>query len=332
MKLSFTPSVLVLAILGCVSSQPADVGSEVPNRAEVRGSVVDAGGIVVPGAVLTIHRADAGCAILSAPLTVTTEPNGTFSATLAGESGPGYLGCVVVDASAGNVTMRKTSPVFFSSDESPRSRTTIDIALPKASVPLNSESERIVNLLRSAVNSMDRESVARLYPYVRGTAEMLWPAIDAHRRILGHIERVSYDGGDPRSSRWLLHGVGGTSLPVTVVTQNLTLIHSPVIDYAARADAAVRNLLSAAAANDVATMQRALTSDDEDVSPEMARSMIDEFRRRFDPSTVSATLVSVDSTRSLLYYRLSGLDSSGAPSQATVSFIYGDGLVGFRGF
>ncbi|MBW3563708.1 MAG: hypothetical protein KY459_03180 [Acidobacteria bacterium] len=322
---------------GCMHSADRDATDPLlperpPNVAHIEGVVTDARGVVVTGSRVTLRRADAGCSSPTDPITVTSGWNGEFEATLAGGAGPAFLGCVVIDAAAGNVEQRQSVPVFFSSAETDRNRAEVRIQLPRASVPINSEAERIVGLLGRAVNSMDRSAVDELALYVPGLSETLWPAIDAHRRILGHIERISYAGGEPRRSNWTLHGVGGTTLSATLITGDLTLLHSPVLDYTARADSRVRVILAAAVANDTERMQRALTADDEDVSRTTADEVIAAIRSRFDPSTVSAALIGVDETTATLRYRLSGLAPDGTPAEEELLLGFGDGLVGFRGF
>ncbi|HUO84291.1 MAG TPA: hypothetical protein VM534_04170 [Thermoanaerobaculia bacterium] len=326
-----------LLIGGCQhSADPEATGpllpERLPNVAHIEGIVTDARGMVVTGSQVTLRRADAGCSSPTDPITVTSGWNGEFEATLSGGAGPAFLGCVVIDATAGNVEQRQSVPVFFSSTETDRNRAEVSIRLPRASVPINSEAERIVGLLGKAVNSMDRSAVDELVVYVPGLSETLWPAIDAHRRILGHIERISYAGGEPRRSNWTLHGVGGTTLSATLVTEELTLLHSPVLDYTARADSRVHVILAAAVANDIERMQRALTADDEDISRATADEVIAAIRSRFDPSTVSAALVGVNETSATLRYRLSGLAPDGTPAEEELLLVFGDGLVGFRGF
>ena len=132
--------------------------------------------------------------------------------------------------------------------------------------------------------------------------------------------------------RWRLRGAARRSVTTSVYREDLIELHGPLIDYGDRAAGFVRRVLDVEHQGDVERMRRVLTADDEEISADTARRVIDFLRTRFDLTRATVVLADVDELGNVLRFRVSGPSREGTLNQEILDVGYGDGLVALRGF
>ncbi|MGH9457628.1 MAG: hypothetical protein ACRD2J_08320 [Thermoanaerobaculia bacterium] len=304
------------------------------NVAHVAGRVVDVIGLAVDGPVVSVWSTGADCRLAGEPVTATGGMGGEFAIEVERGVGPEEFGCVVVEARAGGSSVRAERHVVFTAAQGdPRNRVELRLQLPRAPELTRDEGERLVRLLAEAVRTGAPATIEELDPHIRGDRQRVHAALDAYRQYLRTIDSIEFAGAEGTHwMRWRMNGVADRSVTTAVYRESLIELHGPLIDYGDRAAGFVRRILEVAHQGDIERMARVLTSDDEDVPLETAQRVIDFLRARFDLPRASVVLAEVDERLNVLRYRVSGPSREGTLSQEILTVVYGDGLVGLRGF
>jgi hypothetical protein len=333
--------VLLLLLLACKplppstpplpSTPPPPPEERIVASAAVTGRVVDVGGRMISHAAVLVRSADAGCNPVGPEVGAFTDQSAEFFAKAEWRDASPFTGCVVVEARSGGATGTASEPVRFSTD-SPPAR--IDVRLD-APPPLTlGEAERLAKSLATAINDPARAD-ADLNYYVLHGPEALRVALEQYRTILGRVASVApvaSDFYDPRRFTFELRGENGRTSRIDVYQENLTRIHSPLIDYGFRSEGFIHAYLRSIQSGDAERLARVLNPDDIDFPVERAREMIVDYRTRYrDTATIRAEFVDVDEKRHSITWRLRGTARSGEEITETIVLGFGDGLIGIRG-
>jgi hypothetical protein len=285
---------------------------------------------MISHAVVLVRSADAGCAPAGPEVGAVTDERAEFFAKAEWRDPTPYTGCVVVEARSGGATGIASETVRFSTD-SPPARVDVRLDAPPPLTP--GEAERLARTLAKAISDPARAD-AELNLFVLHGPEALRVALEQYRTILGTVSAVvpvSSDFYDPRRFTFELRGENGRTSRIDVYQENLTRIHSPLIDYGFRSEGFIHAYLRSIQSGDAERLARVLNPDDIDFPVERAREMIIDYRTRFrDTATIRAEFVDVDERRHTITWRLRGNAPSGEEITETIVLGFGDGLIGIR--
>ena len=257
--------------------------------------------------------------------------SGEFLAVAEAGSTPSYSGCVVVEARSGGASGVATSPVEFTT-ASPRVRAEVRLESP---LTLGAaEAERLVRLLAAAIND-PAHSPEELSLYILHGPEALRVALELYRTFLGRVTTVRpvrSDGFDPLRFTFELQNAEGRTARVDAFQEELTRLHSPLLDYGFRSERFINAYLRAIAAGDAIRLSQVLNPDDIDFPVERAREMIVNYRRRYrDTASIRAEFVDVNERQHIIRWRLRGAGPAGEEVTELIELQFGDGLIGIRG-
>ena len=289
--------------------------------------MVDRGGRRIAHASVLVLAADASCTPLGGDVGAVTDESGEFVAVV--ESDAPSAGCVVVEARSGGASGVATATVQFT-NASPRVR--VDVRLDRPQPLTAGESERLVRLLADAINDPAKDT-ADLGLHILHGPEALRVALEHYRIILGRVTNVRPATSDmpaPRRFTFELVAPGGRTSKLDVYQEELTRLHSPVLDYGFRSERFISAYLRTISAGDAVRLSQVLNPDDIDFPVEKARAMIEDYRRRYrDVAAIRPELVSVDERA--IRWRLRGIGPDGKEVTETLELGFGDGLIGIRG-
>ena len=201
----------------------------------------------------------------------------------------------------------------------------ITIEVPPLTELTLPEAERVVRLLAGAINDPARDT-AELAPYILHGPEALRAALVQYRTALGTVSNVRH----VKEFIFELQGTKGTS-HVEAHREDRVRIHSPLLDYAFRAERFMAAYLDAIADGDAERLARVLNPDDVDFPVPRAREMIAAYRRRYrDVAAIRAEFAGVDEERNILRWRLRGVGANGVEVTERIELAFGDGLIGLR--
>lgn len=202
----------------------------------------------------------------------------------------------------------------------------ITIEVPPLTELTAPEAERLVRLLAEAINDPARDTT-ELAPYILHGPDALRVALVQYRTALGKITDVRR----VKELIFELQGAKGTSL-VEAHREDRVRIHSPLLDYAFRAERFMKAYLDSIAAGDAERLARVLNPDDIDFPVPRAKEMIAAYRRRYrDVRAIRAEFAGLDEGKAVLRWRLRGPGPDGREVTEPIDLIFGDGLIGIRG-
>lgn len=202
----------------------------------------------------------------------------------------------------------------------------ITIEVPPLTELTTSEAERLVRLLAGAINDPARDTT-ELVPYILHGPEALRAALVQYRTALGRVTNMRH----VKELIFELQGEKGTSL-VEAHREERVRIHSPLLDYAFRAERFLKAYLGAIADGDAERLARVLNPDDIDFPVPRAQEMIAAYRKRYrDVASIRAEFVGVDEKKNVLRWRLRGPGPDGREVTEPIDLGFGDGLIGIRG-
>lgn len=288
------------------------------------------GGQTIAHAAVLVRLADAGCNAPGVEVGALSDERGEFLAVMEAGVAPAYSGCVIVEARSGGAWGVVTSPAQIST-ASPRVRVDVRLERPQ---PLNAgEAEQLVELLAAAIND-PAQSTEELSLYILHGPEALRVALEQYRKLLGRVTSVHPVPSatfDPRNFTFELRTSDRASR-VDVHQEELTRIHSPLLDYGFRSERFISVYLRAIASGEAIRLAQVLNPDDVDFPVESAREMIAAYRSRYrDPATIRAEFVDVDERRHIIRWRLRGTAPDGKETSEEIELGFGDGLIGVRG-
>lgn len=313
------------------STPPPQMPARRVASANVSGKVVDASGRRIAHAHLLVRAADANCRPLGPEVGAVSDGNGEFLAVAELDTVETFRGCVVVEAESGGTSGTGSVRVDMT-PESPRVR--VDVRLDRKQALTADEASRLVQKLAVAINE-PQQAAADLSLYVLHGPEALRVALEQYRTVLGRvtsIQPVPSEQFDPRRFTFELRGEGERSARVDVYQEELTRMHSGLLDYGFRAAAFMNAYLRAISTGDAERLSRVLNPDDVDFPVEKAREIIVGYRRRYrDTASIRAEFVGVDESRAALHWRLRGPGPTGEEVTEPIELGFGDGLIGMRG-
>lgn len=202
----------------------------------------------------------------------------------------------------------------------------IAIEVPPLTELTAAEAERVVRLLAEAINDPARDTIG-LAPYILHGPDALRIALVHYRTALGKVANVRH----VKELIFELQGAKGTSL-VEAHREDRVRIHSPLLDYAFRAERFMKAYLDAVAEGDAERLARVLNPDDVDFPVPRAREMIAAYRGRYrDVRAIRAEFAGVDERKAVLRWRLRGPGPDGKEVTEPIDLGFGDGLIGIRG-
>jgi hypothetical protein len=261
-----------------------------------------------------------------------SDESGEFLAVAEAGVTPSFNGCVVVEARSGGASGVATSAVEFST-ASPRVR--VDVRLDSPLTLGAAEAERLVRLLVAAINE-PAQSSEELSLYILHGPEALRVALEQYRTLLGRVTSVravtSPYGFDPLRFTFELQNAEGRTAHVDAYQEELTRLHSPLLDYGFRSERFINAYLRAISTGDAIRLSQVLNPDDIDFPVERAREMIVNYRRRYrHTATISAEFVDVNERQNIIRWRLRGTGLAGEELTEMIELAFGDGLIGVRG-
>lgn len=295
------------------------------SSARVSGQVLDAGGRRIMHASVLVRSADAACRPLPGMFVgAVSDENGEYFALAQLETAQPASGCVLVEARSGGASGSASQRVEFTTGGPPAR---VDVRLGRPPALTQSEAERLVRMLATAINDPAQTS-AELQLYILHGPEALRAALEQYRTHLGRVTGVRPASG----FAFELAGENGRTSRVELVQEELTRLHSPLLDYGFRAERFMSTFLRAISSGDAELLSRVLNPDDVDFPVERAREMIAGYRRRYrDTAYIRAEFVGVDERRNALLWRLRGPGPSGEEVTEPIELGFGDGLIGVRG-
>lgn len=295
--------------------------------ARVSGQVLGARGQRVMHAEVLVRSADAACRPIPTMFVgAVSDENGEYFALAQLGSPQPMRGCVLVDARSGGASASASQRVEFTTDGPP---VRVDVRLPRPPALTQSEAERVVRLLTKAINDPHQTS-AELGLYILHGPEALRVALQQYQTHLGRVTDVRPASGSGYAFE--LVGENGRTSRVELIQEELTRLHSPLIDYGFRAERFMTTYLRAISSGDAELLSRVLNPDDVDFPVERARQMIADYRRRYrDPAYIRAEFAGVDERRNALLWRLRGPGPAGEEVTEPIELGFGDGLIGVRG-
>jgi hypothetical protein len=261
-------------------------------------------------------QADGVCASAEgSEATGLTNPRGEFDITLSWlPAARDQVPCVVITAegggASGTATLRLNAPSF-------------DVQLDPVGELRREESARLIGDVIAAIEG-DADAPARLASYVWGGRRAVEGAAIHLRQHLGSDVSAT-DMGDT----YRLTGSKGRSTDIVIQQEATIRLVNPFLHYGAGAQAFMDRMIELISANDAANFARLLNPDDVDVPESEAQLIIDKYRRRYDPETLSATFMSWNERRNTIRYRLRGT-KNGKKVEEIIELIYGDGLLGWK--
>jgi hypothetical protein len=298
--------------------------------ATVSGRVLTSDGRLVMHAAVFVRAADGACTPFDGGVGAVTDESGEFLAVAEAGVGPSRSGCVVVEARSGATSGVATLPVTFTT-ASPRVR--IDVRLERPQPLAAAEAERLAGLLAAAINDPARAS-EELGLYILHGPEALRVALEQYRTLLGRVTAVRLVPSayfDPRRFTFELRGEGERVSHVDVYQEELTRLHSPLLDYGFRSERFINAYLRAISAGDAVRLSQVLNPDDVEFPVERARGMIVAYGRRYrDTAAIRAEFVDVDESRHIIRWRLRGIGPDGNEVTEVIELGFGDGLIGIR--
>jgi Carboxypeptidase regulatory-like domain len=281
----------------------------------VSGEVVDAGGRRIAHADVLVRAADDLCRPTGASAGAITDENGQYVTNLLAPAG-----CVVAEARSGGASGTNTAQV--SGD---RVHAWVRLGRPDPLTP--DEAERLVRLLAAAINEPAR-ATTELHEYILHGPEALRVALEQYRTILGRVT----DARNVSGFIFDLAGEHGRTSRVEVLQQEMTRMHSPLLDYGFRAQQFMNAYLRAISSGDAVRLSQVLNPDDVDFPVERAREMIVRYRQRYrSTAQLRAEFVDVDERRHTMRWRIRGENAQGEPLTEMIELGFGDGLIGMRG-
>lgn len=338
-------TILVLCVVSCRVPPPATppLPSTPPpppplrevNAALVSGEVVTSRGMRVAYADVRIAATGPGCRGISEELGVISDAAGEFHAQVDRGVGPAHEGCVVVTARSGDAAGSATAAAFFTAAKEQRVPVRVTVTLAPAEPLTLSRAETIVRELAEAINNPASSGPATLALYLNGGSEALRVATEHYRSILGRVTAVEpvpvpTHFVSPAFS-FRLVGSSEATARIHVVQEDLTRVHSLLLDYGMRSEAFMIGYARSIGSGDAVALARLLTADDIDFPVERAREMITDYRQRYDTATLRPEFVSADEERQTITWRLSGRTPSGETRSETIVLITGDGLIEIKG-
>lgn len=301
------------------------------NSATVSGRVLTSDGRIISHASVLVRAADTGCQPIDSGIGAVSDESGEYLAVAEVGVGPSQRGCVVVEARSGGARGVATAATEFTT-ASPRLRVDVRLELPPALTA--SEAERLANLLATAIDEPARSS-EELSLYILHGPEALRVALEQYRHLLGDVASVRLvpsEHFDPRRFTFELRGTGDRVSHVDVYQEEVTRLHSPVIDYGFRSERFINAYLRAISSGDAIRLSQVLNPDDVDFPVERAREMIVAYRQRYrDTASIRAEFVDVDERRHIIRWRLRGVGPDGKEVTEMIELGFGDGLIGIRG-
>ena len=295
--------------------------------ATVNGRVLDANGSPVIRTWVTVRSADAGCRPLAPEIGAITDDNGQFHAVVESPDREPHQGCVLVETRSGGASGQASAPVFFTRTGMDFEPAQVTVRLERAPPLTTVEAERLVRLLVDDINNPASQGSPDLALYINQGSEALRVALERYRDLFGSITGVRRLQHDANGVTFELQTAKGPVTQVLVHQEDLVRVHSPLIDYALRAEAFINAYVRAIASGDAIMLSRVLNPDDIDFPVEKAREMIVAYRERYgDTSRIRAELVSIDESRNSMTWRLRGGEVT-----ELIEVVYGDGLIGIRG-
>lgn len=330
-------ALLLCALAACTPAPPAtppvpatppppDPPREIAS-ATVFGQVVNARGNPIAHAMVNVHSADAACRPLDREVGAVSDERGEYLATAEIDTAAATRGCVLVEARSGGASGVATAEVEFTTG-SPRVR--VDVRMDRIEPLTQSEAERLVRILADAINE-PAQNAADLSLYVLHGPEALRVALEQYRSILHRVVDVRplpRAAHDPRRFPFELRAANGRTSQVDVYQEDLTRLHSPLLDYGFRSERFMNAYVRAIASGDAVRLAQILNPDDVDFPVERARDMIVDYRERYgDTATIRAEFVDIDEARATIVWRLRG----GNGVTETIELGFGDGLIGVKG-
>lgn len=335
------PAILLLAA-ACTSAPPGVTtpAPTPPSRpalvAEARGTVVDARNVPVEGAVVTVRASQKPlCATPVAEATTSTDRLGRYSALLSWGAGPAADACVTVVATASGTTGAASGEVTFASASpaTPPNAADVRVELARATKLTRESADLVVRGVMDAING-DRQAAENLTSFVYGGRPAVQAAIPDIQQMIGRASSMTradfQDQGRSTRHAYRIAGSNGKSTELIVYQDETVGVWHPLLAYSARSRAFVNQMIRLINSNDAAMMARLLTADDIDFPEPKARAIVDRYRAKYDPATMTATFAGFDEARSIIFYDLSGT-KAGARVSERIELGYGDGLLWLRG-
>jgi hypothetical protein len=224
----------------------------------------------------------------------------------------------------------------FSSSEQSRTAVRVTISLDQKTVLDRAEAQRLVELLSDAIDNPSGIAAGELSLYVTWGDEAIRAAVEQYRQLLGALTRVVFVDeemtGEPqyptRRFSFELRGSTGRSSRIDVYQEDLTRMHSLLLDYGMRSERFVMAYIRAIASGDAELLARVLNPDDVDFPVERAREMIISYRQKYDTATLRPEFVVADDRRHTITWRIKGRTASGGEASELIELITGDGLIG----
>ena len=202
----------------------------------------------------------------------------------------------------------------------------ITIEVPPLTELTLPEAEQLVHMLAAAINDPARNN-KDLEPYILHGPDALRAALSQYRTALGKVSKVRH----VKEFIFALQGTRGTS-HVEAHREDRVRIHSPLLDYAFRAERFTQVYLDAIAKGDAERLARILNPDDVDFPVPRARELIANYRKRYrDVTAIRAEFLTLDEAKATLRWQLRGPGPDGREITEPLDLAFGDGLIGLRG-
>jgi hypothetical protein len=333
---------LLLLLFGCATpppstpplpgTPPAPPPPREVNAVTVHGQVVSVRATPVGHAAVFVQPADASCRPIGTATGVITDDHGQYQVVIDVGAGPAMRGCAVVEARSGGAGTSSSAAAYFTSSKSDAQPVQVDLRLPRPPPVTAQEALALVDSLAATINGSARETADGLALYVDQGPEALRVAAEQYRALFGTIVVVRPLPPDWSPLPFELRGSTGRTGRVTVESDDLIRVRSPLLDYGFRSARLVSAYIRAIASGDAVSLARLLSPDDIDYPEERARELIVTYRRRYaDTATIRAELVDHDERRNTLTWRLRGAGPGGTEISEPLVLRYGDGLLGVVG-
>jgi hypothetical protein len=202
----------------------------------------------------------------------------------------------------------------------------ITIEVPPLTELTLPEAEQLMQMLAAAINDPARNN-KDLEPYILHGPDALRAALPQYRIALGKVSKVRH----VKEFIFALQGSRGTS-HVEAHREDRVRIHSPLLDYAFRAERFTQVYLDAIAKGDAERLARILNPDDIDFPVPRARAMIAGYNKRYrDVTAIRAEFLTLDEAKATLRWQLRGPGPDGREITEPLDLAFGDGLIGLRG-
>jgi hypothetical protein len=208
----------LLFLAACATQPQVATTPPPPDRAEnvvtAYGTIRDPGGQPLEHARIRAWEADGGCDAIGGPLTRFSGSDGTYEVTVGRRTGPEFEGCIVLEFAAGGSVAFLPRNAHFS----PQSRVKIDVTLPPARLLTRAEADRLVDVVRNAIDAGWESAVEELALYTQDD-------YTEHRRNLRGVAGVQLVSEADRRFEYELTGTRpDTSLRVTISQDSLTRV------------------------------------------------------------------------------------------------------------